>query len=236
MPTTPKNCLHWLSKHSQQREHFYAKHQVAHNADTSAERFPGVCIASLHCVRKCSSSLTDESCRPCCVSCTSRSRKLVYPNSTSSRQSEKSSSRLCREFWAMSLSSSSMWTVSLQNAKTKTISDDYSFLLHGALFSQRVGGEPHLAKRSMSSILDRPSGRIRGMAATHVRNKSIFGFLSPLTEREGMSYAKVNNERDKTKQEKKRILNCLNRVCGLDVTHTVCCLVVSFRHSCYTQR
>ncbi len=110
------------------------------------ERFPGACIASLHCVRKCSSSLTDESCRPCCVSCTSRSRKLVYPNSTSSRQSEKSSSRLCREFWAMSLSSSSMWTVSLQNAKTKTISDDYSFLLHGALFSQRVGGEPHLAQ------------------------------------------------------------------------------------------
>ncbi len=119
MPTTPKNCLHWLSKHSQQREHFHAKRQMAHNSDTSAERFPGACIVSLHCVRKCSSSLIDESCKPCCVSCTSRSRKLVYPNSTSSRHSEKSSSRLCREFWAMSLSSSSMWTVSLQNAKRK---------------------------------------------------------------------------------------------------------------------
>lgn len=40
----------------------------------------------------------------------------------------------------------------------------------------------HLAKRSMSSILDKPSGRIRGMAATQVRKRSIFGFLSPLTQ------------------------------------------------------
>lgn len=38
----------------------------------------------------------------------------------------------------------------------------------------------HLERRSMSSGLDIPSGRIRGMAATHVLNKSILGFLSPL--------------------------------------------------------
>lgn len=34
--------------------------------------------------------------------------------------------------------------------------------------------------RSMSSDFDIPSGRMRGMAATHVLNKSILGFLSPL--------------------------------------------------------
>lgn len=38
----------------------------------------------------------------------------------------------------------------------------------------------HRDSRSMSSGLDIPSGRMRGMAATHVLNKSILGFLSPL--------------------------------------------------------
>ena len=37
----------------------------------------------------------------------------------------------------------------------------------------------------MSSGLDMASGRIRGMAATHVLNRSILGFLSPLSKMEG---------------------------------------------------
>jgi len=35
----------------------------------------------------------------------------------------------------------------------------------------------------MSSGLDMPSGRMRGTAATHVLNRSILGFLSPLSRR-----------------------------------------------------
>ncbi len=203
MPTTPKNCLHWLSKHSQQREHFHAKRQMAHNSDTSAERFPGACIVSLHCVRKCSSSLIDESCKPCCVSCTSRSRKLVYPNSTSSRHSEKSSSRLCREFWAMSLSSSSMWTVSLQNAKRKTISDDYSFLLH-----------VHCLVKGCVVNLTWPRDRWAQFWTGHLAEYGEWPqhtsgtsqssvFSHPWPQRDGMSYAKVNNERKKKETGKK---------------------------------
>jgi len=37
-----------------------------------------------------------------------------------------------------------------------------------------------LERRSTSSPWLSPSGRRRGMAATHVRNKSILGFRSPL--------------------------------------------------------
>lgn len=37
----------------------------------------------------------------------------------------------------------------------------------------------------MSSGLDMPSGRMRGIAATHVLNRSILGFLSPLSKMEG---------------------------------------------------
>ena len=40
----------------------------------------------------------------------------------------------------------------------------------------------HRESRSMSSGLDMASGRIRGMAATHVLNRSILGFLSPLSK------------------------------------------------------
>lgn len=42
--------------------------------------------------------------------------------------------------------------------------------------------ESYRESKSMSSGLDMLSGRIRGMAATHVLNRSILGFLSPLNE------------------------------------------------------
>lgn len=38
----------------------------------------------------------------------------------------------------------------------------------------------HRDSRSMSSDLDIASGRMRGIAATQVLNRSILGFLSPL--------------------------------------------------------
>lgn len=41
-------------------------------------------------------------------------------------------------------------------------------------------GLTHLASKSISSSFDIPSGSSRGMAATHVLKRSIFGFLSPL--------------------------------------------------------
>ena len=45
------------------------------------------------------------------------------------------------------------------------------------------GRVSYLASSSMRSCLLMPSGMRRGMAATHVRNRSIFGFLSPLCRR-----------------------------------------------------
>lgn len=41
----------------------------------------------------------------------------------------------------------------------------------------------HLDSRSMSSDLDIASGRMRGIAATQVLNRSILGFLSPLSKK-----------------------------------------------------
>lgn len=53
---------------------------------------------------------------------------------------------------------------------------------------ENVGGKGkrevnYLARSSIRSCLLMPSGISLGMAATHVRNKSIFGFLSPLWHR-----------------------------------------------------
>lgn len=48
--------------------------------------------------------------------------------------------------------------------------------------------------RSMSSGFDMASGRMRGMAATHVLNRSILGFLSPLLEREGKTFSLLASE------------------------------------------
>lgn len=42
----------------------------------------------------------------------------------------------------------------------------------------------HRDSRSMSSDLDIVSGRMRGIAATQVLNRSILGFLSPLSRKE----------------------------------------------------
>lgn len=52
----------------------------------------------------------------------------------------------------------------------------FVYLIKGLLPTEAT----HRESRSMSSGLDIPSGRMRGMAATHVLNKSILGFLSPL--------------------------------------------------------
>lgn len=83
--------------------------------------FPGVAAVIFHCVSSCSSNLRDVSNSPWWVSWTSRNRKFVNPNRTSSRQSEKSTNRLCKEFWAMSRSSSSMWIVNLGKRTKMTI-------------------------------------------------------------------------------------------------------------------
>ena len=85
---------------------------------------------SLHWVRSCSNSFRELSSRLWCMSCTSRSRKLVKPNSTSSRQSGKSTNRLCREFWAMSRSSSSIWIVSLVGTTKSTMIHLYHTYTH----------------------------------------------------------------------------------------------------------
>lgn len=150
--------------------------------------FPGVAAVIFHCVSSCSSNLRDVSNSPWWVSWTSRNRKFVNPNRTSSRQSEKSTNRLCKEFWAMSRSSSSMWIVNLGKRTKVTIDtwvwDDVNIvnLTNGCLLEPIILNRKysHRDSRSMSSGLDIPSGRMRGMAATHVLNKSILGFLSPL--------------------------------------------------------
>lgn len=145
--------------------------------------FPWAAAVIFHCVSSCSSNLRDVSNSPWWVSWTSRNRKFVNPNRTSSRQSEKSTNRLCKEFCAMSRSSSSMWSVNLRN-RTKTTINRWVWcdinsvnLTNGSTSAEEA---PHRDRRSMSSGLDIPSGRMRGMAATHVLNKSILGFLSPL--------------------------------------------------------
>lgn len=43
--------------------------------------------------------------------------------------------------------------------------------------------QTHRDRRSMSSDLDIASGRMRGIAATQVLNRSILGFLSPLSKK-----------------------------------------------------
>lgn len=146
--------------------------------------FPGEAAVIFHCVSSCSSNLRDVSNSPWWVSWTSRNRKFVNPNSTSSRQSEKSTNRLCREFWAMSRSSSSMWIVNLGN-RTRWDWERYWQCKSDKRFVPLLLNRkaPHRDSRSMSSGLDIPSGRMRGMAATHVLNKSILGFLSPLEHR-----------------------------------------------------
>lgn len=82
---------------------------------------PRVASVNLQCVSSCWSNLRDVSSSPWWVSWTSRSRKLLNPNKTSSRQSEKSTSRLCKEFWAMRRISSSMWIVNLPNRTNKNV-------------------------------------------------------------------------------------------------------------------
>lgn len=153
--------------------------------------FPGAAAVIFHCVSSCSSNLRDVSNSPWWVSWTSRNRKFVNPNRTSSRQSEKSTNRLCKEFWAMSRSSSSMWIVNLGKRTKMTIKtwvwDDINMvnLTNGCLLEPLIHNRnySHRDSRSMSSGLDIPSGRMRGMAATHVLNKSILGFLSPLKKK-----------------------------------------------------
>lgn len=142
--------------------------------------FPGVAAVIFHWVSSCSSNLRDVSNSPWWVSWTSRNRKFVNPNRTSSRQSEKSTNRLCKEFWAMSRSSSSMWIVNLGNRTKMMI--EVGVILKMWIWQTDTPNRKasHRDSRSMSSGLDIPSGKMRGMAATHVLNKSILGFLSPL--------------------------------------------------------
>ena len=46
--------------------------------------------------------------------------------------------------------------------------------------NKHAHSQTYRVSRSINSDLDMPSGRMRGMAAKHVLNRSIFGFLSPL--------------------------------------------------------
>lgn len=60
----------------------------------------------------------------------------------------------------------------------------------------------------MSSGLDMASGRIRGMAATHVLNRSILGFLSPLSDMEGgvtPVTSSLTNEPQNTKADRRLV-------------------------------
>lgn len=59
--------------------------------------------------------------------------------------------------------------------------------------------------RSMSSGFDMASGRMRGMAATHVLNRSILGFLSPLFEREGKTFSISDHEITSTIQHEQML-------------------------------
>ena len=69
-----------------------------------------------------------------------------------------------------------MWLIILSDCHTIQLRLGlFSFFFLSGVFSTT-----YRESRSMSSGLDIPSGRTRGMAATHVLNKSILGFLSPL--------------------------------------------------------
>lgn len=50
----------------------------------------------------------------------------------------------------------------------------------------------HRDSRSMSSDLDIASGRMRGIAATQVLNRSILGFLSPLLKKKALLTSILN--------------------------------------------